>query len=188
MERIKTLENVDFKNVYVTHYSKMKRFAQEYVISEADAENIVQDVFLELWEKREVLSMPVNLMAFLFTATKNRCIDHLRHRVVIRETTNKLMEEQQLILKMKFDSLEAFDQDFLTENDIEDILKKAIDSLPEKCREIFIKRRIEGKKQKDVAAELNISTNTVETQMGIAYKKLREELKDYLPLLFFLLI
>ena len=185
---MEALENIDFKQVYVTHYSKMKRFAQEYVMSEADAENIVQDVFLELWEKRAVLSMPVNLVAFLFTTTKNKCIDHLRHRVVIRETTNKLMEEQQLILKMKFDSLEAFDQDFLTENDIEDVLKKAIDSLPEKCREIFIKRRIEGKKQKDVAAELNISTNTVETQMGIAYKKLRAELKDYLPLLFFLLI
>jgi len=83
--------------------------------------------------------------------------------------------------------LEAFRQDFLTENDIEDILNKAIDSLPEKCRQIFIKSRIEGKKQKEIAAELNVSVNTVETQMGIAYKKLREELKEYLPLLIFLL-
>ena len=184
----KFLEDIDFKKVYVAHFSKMKRFAQEYVLSEADAENIVQDVFLELWEKRAVLSMPVNLLAFLFTATKNRCVDFLRHKMIVRETTAKLQEEQQLRLKMKFDSLEAFHQDFLTENDVEDILNKAIDSLPEKCREIFIKSRIEGKKQKEIAAELNISIHTVETQMGIAYKKLREVLKDYLPLLFFLLI
>ena len=181
-------ENNDFGKVYVAHFSKMKRFAQEYVSSEEDAENIVQDVFLELWEKRAVLSMPVNLMAFLFTATKNRCVDHLRHKTVVRETADKLMEEQRLLLKMKFDSLEAFDQNFLTDSDIEEILNKAIDSLPEKCRQIFIKSRIEGKKQKEIAAELNVSINTVETQMGIAYKKLRDELKDYLPLLFFLLI
>lgn len=62
-----------------------------------------------------------------------------------------------------------------------------VDSLPEKCREIFIKSKIEGKKQKDIAAELNISLKTVENQMGIAYKKIKSELKDYLPLLIFLL-
>ena len=59
--------------------------------------------------------------------------------------------------------------------------------LPEKCREIFIKSKIEGKKQKDIAAELNISLKTVENQMAIAYKKIKSELKDYLPLLIFLL-
>jgi len=181
-------ENNDFGKVYVAHFSKMKRFAQEYVSSEEDAENIVQDVFLELWEKRAVLSMPVNLMAFLFTATKNRCVDHLRHKTVVRETADKLMEEQRLLLKMKFDSLEAFDQNFLTDSDIEEMLNKAIEALPERCRRIFIKSRIEGKKQKEIAAELNVSINTVETQMGIAYKTLRDELKNYLPLLFFLLI
>ena len=180
--------NSDFEKIYVAHYSKMKRFAQEYVVSEADAENIVQDIFTELWEKREVLSMPVNLMAFLFTATKNRCIDHLRHKTMVREKNNQILEEQQRRLKMKFDSLEAFDQNFLTDKDIEEILNKAIDTLPEKCREIFIKFRLEGKKQKEIAAELDISIHTVETQMGIAYKKLRAELKDYLPLLFFLLV
>ena len=62
-----------------------------------------------------------------------------------------------------------------------------IDSLPEKCREIFIKSKIVGKKQKEIAAELNISLKTVENQMAIAYKKIKGELKAYLPLLLFLL-
>lgn len=77
--------------------------------------------------------------------------------------------------------------DILEEKSIEQILSKAIDALPEKCREIFIKNKIEGKKQKEIAMELNISVNTVETQMGIAYKKLKTELKDYFPLFLFLL-
>ena len=71
--------------------------------------------------------------------------------------------------------------------DIERIITEVVDSLPEKCREIFIKSKIEGKKQKDIAAELNISLKTVENQMAIAYKKIKSELKDYLPLLIFLL-
>ena len=88
---------------------------------------------------------------------------------------------------MKYYSLEHFDLDILEEKSIEQILSKAIDALPEKCREIFIKNKIEGKKQKEIAMELNISVNTVETQMGIAYKKLKTELKDYFPLFLFLL-
>ena len=87
---------------------------------------------------------------------------------------------------MKYYSLEAFDNELFEEENIEQVLSKAIDSLPEKCREIFIKNKIEGKKQKDIAAELNISVNTVESQMGIAYKKLKSELKDYFPLFIFL--
>lgn len=179
-------KNIDYENMYVAHFPKMKRFAKEYIQSEEDAENIVQDVFLELWEKREVLSMPVNLMAFLFTATKNRCIDYLRRKILAKETINKMQEEQQILLKMKFESLEAFDHDFLNENDVEKILEQAINSLPEKCRLIFVKSRIEGKKQKKIAEELDVSINTVETQMGIAYRKLRIALSDYLPLLLFL--
>ena len=90
-------------------------------------------------------------------------------------------------LWMKLASLELFDQSLLSEQDIERIITEVVDSLPEKCREIFIKSKIEGKKQKDIAAELNISLKTVENQMDIAYKKIKSELKDYLPLLIFLL-
>ena len=178
--------DIDFESIYIAHFSKMKRFAKEYVLLEEDAENIVQDVFLELWEKREVLSMPINLMAFLFTAVKNRSIDYLRHKLVIKEATSKLQIEHQLLLKIKLQSLEAFNEDILSDNNLESIIQKAVDSLPDKCRQIFIKSRIEGKKQKEIATELNISINTIETQMGLAYKKLRFELKDYLPLLLFI--
>ena len=151
-------------------------------MSEEDAENIVQDVFTELWERKEILAYDVNLVALLFTSIKNRCIDLLRHRIVVKEAVNLIQEEYQATLRMKLASLELFDQSLLSEQDIE-----LVDSLPEKCREIFIKSKIEGKKQKDIAAELNISLKTVENQMDIAYKKIKSELKDYLPLLIFLL-
>lgn len=137
--------------------------------------------------KKEILAYDVNLVALLFTSIKNRCIDLLRHRIVVKEAVNLIQEEYQATLRMKLASLELFDQSLLSEQDIERIITEVVDSLPEKCREIFIKSKIEGKKQKDIAAELNISLKTVENQMDIAYKKIKSELKDYLPLLIFLL-
>lgn len=173
---------MEFERIYLDYFSKMKNFAKEYVLSGEDAENIVQDVFLELWEKRELFSMQINLIAYLFTAVKNRCIDLLRRRVLVKEVADKMQEEHRLTLRLKLDSLEEFDQHLFMEKDIEQIITRAIDALPPKCREIFIKSKIEGMKQQDIAARMNISVNTVETQMGIAYKKLKLELKDYFPL------
>ena len=88
--------------------------------------------------------------------------------------------------EIKYYSLGELDEGIFEKDDVEQLLSKVIDSLPERCREIFLKSKIEGKKQKEIAEEMNISINTVETQMGIAYKKLRNELKDYFPLFIFL--
>jgi RNA polymerase sigma-70 factor (ECF subfamily) len=89
---------------------------------------------------------------------------------------------------MKLQSLEVFDEQVFSDTEIETVIANAIQSLPEKCRRIFIMNKIEGKKQRIIANELNLSIHTIESQMAIAYRKLKEILKDYLSLLFFLLI
>ena len=180
-------EETRFEDIYLSYFSKMKHFAKEYVILDEDAENIVQDVFVELWENKEMLNMHMNLIAYLFTTIKNKCLNHLRHKLVVQETASKLQEEYTISLRMNLDSLEAFDNNLFSDQDIEKIISRALDTLSEKCRTIFIMSKIEGKKQKEIAQELNISINTIETQMGIAYKKLRIELKDYFPILLFIL-
>ena len=180
-------ERVRFEDIYLSYFSKMKYFAKEYVISEEAAEDIVQDVFVELWENKEMLNMHMNLIAYLFTTIKNKCLNHLRHKLVVQETASKLQEEYTISLRMNLDSLEVFDNNLFSDHDIEKIISRALDALPEKCRTIFFMSKIEGKKQKEIAQELNISINTVGTQIGIAYKKLRTELKDYLPIMLFLL-
>ena len=179
-------KKIRFEDVYLSYFSKMKYFAKECVISEEDAENIVQDVFVELWENKEMLNMHMNLIAYLFTTIKNKCLNHLRHKLVVQETANKLQEEYTISLRMNLDSLETFDNNLFSDQDIEKLISRALDALPEKCRAIFIMSKIEGKKHNEIAQELNISINTVGSQIGIAYKKLRTELKDYLPILLFL--
>jgi RNA polymerase sigma-70 factor (ECF subfamily) len=157
----------------------MIRFAREYVPAKEDAENIVQDIFVMLWEKREVLEVKVGLVPWLFTLVKNRCLDFLRHETVGKEFAKEY--------EAKRIALEQLNYAFSSDEDLEEVLTAAINALPERCREIFIKSRVEGKKYREIAAELEISINTVENQMSIALKKLRISLKDYLPLLLFLL-
>ncbi len=169
----------NFDKIYVTYYPCMLRFAKGYVLFEEDAENVVQDVFLLLWEKRMVLDIQISLVSYLFSLVKNRCLDYLRHRDVD--------EEYRLELAFKLSALEKLNYVFTSEEDIEKVVVNAISKLPKRCREIFFKSRIEGMKYREIADELKISMNTVENQMAIALKKLRIELKDYLPLLLFFL-
>jgi RNA polymerase sigma-70 factor (ECF subfamily) len=168
-----------FDAIYVAYYPRMIRFAKEYVLMEEDAENIVQDIFVLLWEKRDVLEIKVSLVPYLFTLLRNKCLDFLRHKTV-EEDFNKEYAVRQM-------ALEQLNYAFSSDEEIEKLLSDAIRSLPERCREIFIKSRVEGKKYEEIANELNLSVHTIETQMSIALKKLRICLKDYLPLLLFLL-
>lgn len=169
----------NFDEIYVSYFPRMKRFAREYVLADADAENIVQDIFLHLWEKRDVFNVRISLSSYLLSLVKNRCVDFLRHRVVVDSYSNEL--------GVKLLALQDVDHSFLSDENLEEILNNAINKLPEQCRVIFSKSRFEGKKYREIAEEMNLSVNTVENQMGIALKKLRVELKDYLPLLVFIL-
>ncbi|MDR2232694.1 MAG: RNA polymerase sigma-70 factor [Tannerella sp.] len=178
-----------FEEIYLSYRQGMVRFAGEYVPCRQDCENIVQDAFAEIWEARgKYLNRDDNLLALTFKTIKNRCIDFLRHREVVHEAENLIQEELALERKLNLFSLESFDDELFSSGcDIDKLITDAINALPEKCRQIFTMSKIEGKRQKDIARELNITINTVETQMAVAYKKLREELKPFLPLLLFLL-
>ena len=170
----------NFDKIYVLYYSRMFRFAKEYVLFDEDAENIVQDVFLLLWEKREVLDIQISLVSYLFALVKNKSLDYLRHKVIADEYKQEL--------SAKLTALELLNYSFTSDEEIEQILMTAINKLPERCRQVFLKSRIEGKKNREIANELNLTVSTVENQMTIALRKLRVELKDYLPLLLFLLL
>ena len=98
-----------------------------------------------------------------------------------------LSEIENRELQLKLYSLEAFDNDCLSDADIEEILNNAINRLPERCREIFIMSRLQNLRYKEIAEKLNVSPNTVENQIVIALRKLKEDLKDYFPLFVFII-
>ena len=169
----------DFDQIYVLYFSRMRRFAEEYIPSKEDAENVVQDIFTMLWENRSSIIIKSSITSYLFNLTKNRCLDFLRHQSV----AENYKKEQTL----KLSALEQLNEMVSSDTDVESLIHEAVQQLPEKCREIFIKNRLQGKKYREIADELNLSISTVETQMGIALKRLREALKGCMPLLIFLL-
>ena len=174
-----------FDALFRRYYKPLCTYATRFVAA-ARAEELVQDTLMWVWENRTSLLPEMPLKSLLFTIIKNKCLNHLRHKTIALETINNMQEEYNMTLRMNLDSLEAFEQHIFSDQDIEDLINRALDSLPTKCKEIFIMNKLEGKKQEQIATELNLSTNTVRNQISIAYKKLRNELKDYLPLWLFL--
>lgn len=163
--------------VYTAYFPKLVRFSRSYVLSPEDAENIVQDVFVYLWEHRDLCRTSPHLPAFLFTAVKNRCLDYLRKETYLQTKKKSLTDIQEKELEFKLYALQALDEKDVAMADMEKALEEAIARLPARCREIFILSRLEGVKQKEIAERLSISVHTVEGQMAIAWQKLRYELR-----------
>ncbi len=160
----------------------MFAFAKNYISANEDVENIVQDVFLVLWEHKDELELSCSLTTYLFTLVKNRCMNFLRHKL-IEEEYNTLVKEE---LGFKLYALESLAYTYHSETELQEMIRKALDTLPDRCREVFVKSRVEGLKYKEISEELGISVHTVENHIATALRKLRIELKDYLPLFLFL--
>lgn len=168
---------MDFSELYLTYYSKLVRFAKEFVILEEDAENITQDVFTDLWAKRDSMDRIENMNAYLFRLIKNRCLDHLKHKMFEQKYIEFVQTSFEIEMSLKLQSLDRFDVSDISEgNETEILVRNAINSLPRKCRDIFLLSRVEGLKYREISERLGISVNTVECQMGIALKKLRVKL------------
>ena len=187
MQTYTTIDDRNFEEIYLKYFPRLLRFAREYVLFEEDAENIIQDVFTTLWERREDLKIHISLASYLFILIKNRCIDHLRRKKYADTGKKQMQESFAYEQQMKLYSLEALDHTLISDSDVEQIIARAVDSLPPKCREIFVLNKIDGKKYREIADKLHISVSTVENQMSIALRKLRKQLKDYMPVFLFLM-
>jgi RNA polymerase sigma-70 factor, ECF subfamily len=141
------------------------------VQSRAIAEEIVQDVMLELWKRRETLADDSSPQAYLFQSTRNRSLNHLRHERVAKEAEPYATKSE--IVESKAHSR-------MVEEEMRVAMRRAVDSLPDRCREIFELSRTNGLKYLEIAALLGISVKTVEAQMGKALRVLREELSPWL--------
>lgn len=159
----------NFDKIYLEYFARLFRFAREYLFSDEEAKNLVQDIFLSIWEKREILDVQGNISTYLLVLTKNKCIDYLRHKKV------RIRYKEEIARNIA--SLKELNKAFENEQEIESIIQRAVNTLPPKCKEIFLLSRLNGKKYHEIASILDISINTVESQMSIALKKMREELK-----------
>ena len=168
---------MSFSELYLMYYPTPVRFAKEFVVLEEDAENITQDVFTDLWERRDAIDHIENVNAYLFRLVRNRCLDYLKHKVFEQKYAENVQASFEIELNLKLQSLDRFDVSDISEgNETERLVRDAINSLPKRCRDIFLLSRMKGLKYREISEKLGISVNTVECQMGIALKKLRVKL------------
>jgi RNA polymerase sigma-70 factor (ECF subfamily) len=173
-----------FESVFDSLSTKLERFAFEYVANKEDASDIVQSVFMTLWERKESLTDDTRIFNYLITLTKNQCLNYLKH-VKAQRNYQQRKETADRELMLNYYALERFDENKLILEELSTTIEKAIDSLPGQCREIFMMSRFEGLKYQEIADKLNISVKTVEKKMSISLSIMRSVLKDYYCLLFF---
>lgn len=176
-ERIQRGDVKAFETLFSSHYVKLTLFANRFLNDLAASEEIVSDVFAGLWEKRNTFIINTSIQSYLYKMTQNKCLNFIKHKKVENEYIGYLVRNNLL------DDFHRSWNPYLTK-ELEDQAKKAIEKLPEKCREVFKLSRFEHLKNREIAQRLNISPKTVERQITIALEKLRAYLKHSLYSLF----
>jgi len=185
--RLKEGDSNAFESVFRSWYEPLVHFAEEYISDLESARNIVQNIFMKLWEKHELVDPDSNLKSYLYIATRNACLSHIRHlRIenVFFEKSRKSFDD----LQLNYEALEELKMEQIDFSNLEKLIQDTIDTLPERCREVFLMSRYDEMKNKEIAEKLNISVKAVEANITRAITKLRENTREYLPeLVFFLL-
>lgn len=155
------------------YHGPLAGFAYRYVRSPEAAEELVQEVFLDLWERYDQGQRLESPKAYLFTAVRNAAASYLRHQDVVQRFEPETIEI--------FSRSQASPDAEVHSAELAAALERAITRLPERCRLVFTLSREQGLTYAEVAEVLDISIKTVETQMGRAYKALRKALAAYWP-------
>jgi RNA polymerase sigma-70 factor (family 1) len=168
-----------FEETFRKYYQSLCNYANSILKEMDESEEIVQNLFLSIWEKRSDLEITISLKSYLYRAVHNHCLNRIKH-LKIRE------EYQQYATNFYDASYESVSQTIM-KNELEQKIEEAIKKLPEQCRLIFRMSRFEELKYNEIAEQLELSPKTVENQIGKALKFLRIELSEYLPLLIYFL-
>ncbi|QTE22360.1 RNA polymerase sigma-70 factor [Polaribacter cellanae] len=171
-------DSMAFETLFKLYYDKLLHLAKSYLIYKEDAEGIVQNLFLKVWEKREHLEHVTNLNNYLYTMCKNGCLDHLKHEKVKRS----YVSNQQTTINIHTQFIKDQTASLLLENELENQILKSIELLPPKCKAVFVKSRYEDLKYQEIATELGISKKTVEGHISKALSHMRIQLKEFLTL------
>lgn len=186
-KKIKILEDTDtilkniqkgdfqeFEKLFKDYYALLCRYALRFVKDTNQSEEIVQELFCQLWENRKTLKVHTSIKAYLYKATYFNSLQVLRKRGV------KTQYEEYIKNNKQENSLPI---DSVEEKEIYNIVNRTLTNLPNRCSQIFKMSRFDGLKYHEIAEKLSISVKTVEANMGKALKAFRKSLKDYVGII-----
>lgn len=180
IESLKLGSQKAFGEIMEYWYTPLYNFALGYLNNSENTKEVIQDVFLKLWDNRNNLNENTNLNAYLYAVTRNRCIDVVRReRLMIQFQNHK--KEEYLRLTESFEALSDPILDNLFANEVQHEINRAVEHLPEQCKKVFIMSRKEGMKNKEISQSLHLSEKTIESHLTKALKTIRLALERQFP-------
>jgi len=161
-------------------YSRLFNFANGYLNNQETSREVIQDVFLQLWDHRNKLAENTSLNAYLFTITRNRCIDVIRRERLILQFRKDKKNEYNRLTENDY-ALNDPILDHLFTCELEDEIERVIKQFPVQCKKVFLLSRKSGLKNKEISLALSISEKTVESHLSKALKILRTALEKKFP-------
>ncbi|MBN2890326.1 MAG: RNA polymerase sigma-70 factor [Bacteroidales bacterium] len=172
-----TLNNIEFEELFKEYFKPLVNFSNKFLNDIDAAKEVVHDVFVNLWEKRNEIDPEKSIKSYLYTSVNNRSLNFIRD--------NKKFVRDEIILQ---NEQNVENTDTFAESEIQRIIDKTLADLPPKAREVFEMSRYQNLKYREIAEKLGLSQKTVETHMSRALKDLRKNLKEYLTVLLLILL
>ncbi|MDR0748718.1 MAG: RNA polymerase sigma-70 factor [Tannerellaceae bacterium] len=172
LKKIKEGDVNTFEKIFRLYYSPLCLYAAGITGKMYIAEEIVQDLFYVFWKEREKIQILHSLKSYLYGAARNRSLQYFEHQEV------KNRHRERVLLKTN-DTHASTPQDLLEYKELEDLVNRTLDKLPERRLRIFRMHRFEGKKYAEIASELSLSVKTVEAEITKALQILRKEIENY---------
>jgi RNA polymerase sigma-70 factor (ECF subfamily) len=185
-DQVKTGDQKALEVLFSIYFPRLNDFARNVVNDDVISQDIVQEVFVKVWEDRAEIES-INLEAFLFRLVRNRCIDYIKHLKVVsnRMEDIRISSKYEELYRIDFIGNEPY---VLIEQELKLKIEKTIQSLPDRCREVFILSRMNGLKNKEIAEKLNINIKNVERHLKRAMQSFRENLSEEIPMALVVLI
>lgn len=172
LDRLRDGSREAFDAIFRAQYARLVGVATGMLRDSAVAEELAQDVMVELWRRRETISIDITIQAYLVRAVRNRVLNHIRHE--------RVAERAEPLLIVDHATSTPADRR-ASQSEIDAALNSAMSKLPTRCREVFELSRVHGLRYTEIAATMDISVKTVEAQMGKALRILRVEMASWLP-------
>ncbi|MDR2927983.1 MAG: RNA polymerase sigma-70 factor [Cytophagaceae bacterium] len=181
INELKAGKHETYERMFAGFYVSLCSYACSILKDSEEAEDVVQKTFCLLWDRRNDIEIRTSVKSYLYRIVHNECMNRMR-RIKIRSQHDRIYADS------KDEQTNSTEENYLG-LELDAVIRKAIDTLPPRCREVFVKSRMEQLSYSEIAEAMNISANTVENQMAKALRTLREILKEYMTvvwLLFFL--
>jgi len=170
--KLKAGDRSAFSSIFSFYYANLVSFANLFLHDSNSAEEIVQDIFVHVWENHEVLSITSSLKSYLLKMVQNRCLNWIKHLKTRNEYSDFVIKNTNIF--------ERDTDNYILKSELEDKIESTLNLLPSEIKEAFIMSRFEGKKYQEIADIQLVSVRTIEDRIGKALSLLKEHLSEYL--------